>query len=176
MLRVEHATTWRGSSYSDDPAQALEDIALRAAVEQLLELRRGQRAGRRLAGIAGIAGGFEGEVAGCGEGPVSEVRRMHGSAQSRGGRPDTRLLTRLHVEQICKAGDRAQAGRSSGPAHTSLQQARDTTYRLHGGQLRPESASVRLLTGPRWKTRALSLQNGSGYAESGKGTPQRADL
>jgi hypothetical protein len=70
-------------AYSDDAAQAFEDIALRAAVEQLLELRRGQRAGRRLAGIAGVAGGFEGEVAGCGEGPVSEVRRVHGSNKQR---------------------------------------------------------------------------------------------
>ena len=69
----------RAVAYSDDAAQAFEDIALRAAVEQLLELCRGQRACRCLAGIAGVAGGFEGEVAGCGEGPVSEVRRVHGS-------------------------------------------------------------------------------------------------
>lgn len=66
MLDVDDATRWRGSSYGDNPTQPLEHIALGATVEQLLELARRQHAcGRRLAGIAGVAGGFEGEVAGC---------------------------------------------------------------------------------------------------------------
>jgi hypothetical protein len=73
--------------YRDDAAQAFEDIALGAAVEQLLELARGQHVGGALAGIAGVASGFEGEVAGCGKGPVSGhgvVGRVHSRQRTEG--------------------------------------------------------------------------------------------
>jgi hypothetical protein len=52
-----------GVLQGDDAAQAVEDIAFVAAVEELFDLGGGQRAG----GLAwpGVAGGFEGEVAGC---------------------------------------------------------------------------------------------------------------
>lgn len=50
---------------SDYSPESLQDIALGSAVEKLLELARGQFSCGRSADIAGIAGGFEGKVAGC---------------------------------------------------------------------------------------------------------------
>lgn len=77
-----NASRHSGWPYSDDSAQTLQYFALRPAVQELLELARGQFFCCCSAAIAGIAGGFEGKVASCGERPVSEVRGMHNSKQT----------------------------------------------------------------------------------------------
>lgn len=95
------------SSYRNDSAQALEHVSLGPAVEKLLKLARRQYPGRCLAGIAGVACGFEGEVAGCREGPVSEGGRMHGrgmvggNAESRDGGGRAAEATRRGACAIC---------------------------------------------------------------------------
>jgi hypothetical protein len=67
------------AAYRDDAPQSLEDVSLGAAVEELLELARGQHlGGGPAARIGGVAGGFEGQVAGCSKRPVSKVGRVHG--------------------------------------------------------------------------------------------------
>lgn len=76
-----------GLVYSDYSPESLQDIALGSAVEKLLELARGQFSCGRSADIAGIAGGFEGKVAGCRKRPVSKAGWMH-SGRAR----------RLHVQ------------------------------------------------------------------------------
>jgi hypothetical protein len=116
VSKTPWATRWWGSSYSDDLAQSLEDIALGAGVEQLLELARRQHACRRLAGIAGVAGSFEGEVASCGEGPVSEVGRMHGSQQPADVHGQGRFA-RLHAGQEETAAAAAATGTGTVDAH-----------------------------------------------------------
>jgi hypothetical protein len=96
----------QSESYCDDPPEALEHISLGPTVEELLELTRGQYAGGSLAGIAGIAGGFEGQVAGCGERPVSIGRRVHGGAwgdtgpQTAGGR-QSRGSSKRGSQAVC---------------------------------------------------------------------------
>lgn len=66
-----------GLAYSDYSPEPLQDIALGSAVEKLLELARGQLSCGCSADIAGIAGGFEGKVAGCRKRPVSKAGWMH---------------------------------------------------------------------------------------------------
>lgn len=75
--------TFRGpktgeKAYRDDSPQSFQDISLRAAIQKFLELARGQHLrGGLVAHICGIASGFEGQVSGCSERPVSKVRRVH---------------------------------------------------------------------------------------------------
>lgn len=88
-----------GASYSDDSSQSFEHIALRSAVKELLELARGQFFCWRSADIAGIAGGFEGEVASCRERPVSEVRGMHDGGTKQ-----------LHDQKACGPNRGAETG------------------------------------------------------------------
>lgn len=69
----------RKAPHRDNASQSLEHISFGATVEQFLKLARGQHLGGGLgARIGGIAGGFEGQVPGCSERPVSIVRRVHG--------------------------------------------------------------------------------------------------
>jgi len=88
-----------GASYSDDSSQSFEHIALRSAVKELLELARGQFFCWRSADIAGIAGGFESEVASCRERPVSEVRGMHDGGTKQ-----------LHDQKACGPNRGAETG------------------------------------------------------------------
>jgi hypothetical protein len=71
-------TAGKECPYFDYSTKAIQHISLCPAVEQFLELARGQRPRRRLPEAASIAGGINGKVAGCRKRPVSIVRGMHG--------------------------------------------------------------------------------------------------
>ena len=79
--RAPSALRWTefmaGQAYSNDSPEPFQDITLRSAVKELLELTRGKLSSGCSADIAGIACSFEGKVARCRKRPVSKAGWMH---------------------------------------------------------------------------------------------------
>ena len=144
-------------SYSNDSSQALQHFALGPAVEELLELARGQLLGGRSADAAGIVGGFEGKIAGCRERPVSKVGRMHDSHQSVQKTPQA--LAEADQSYIGRA-KRGKSGKRVLPVSSKLEMRLiDSMAAVYAQTALRSAAHCRL---------RVHCSRGGGYAQMGK--------